>query len=109
VQQDPKVARILEDVQRFAALREDPAWRRLNEKVKADEEHFLVSLAQRQMAGEDVSQREIDFHRGWYRACRWLLGHPEQALDNLERAVRSAYLMTQLELDQAVEEDSPYL
>lgn len=68
-----------------------------------------MGLATRQLAGEQVSQAEIDFHRGFYRACRWLLGHPEQALDNLERAARRAYMMTLLELDQATGDESPYI
>lgn len=105
----PGTARIVQDAQLYDELKQHPAWRRLHEHVEADEDRFFGTLSRRLMAGEDVSQREIDFHRGWYRACKWLLAHPEQAMDNLEKAAKSALLLMELELEQATEADSPYL
>lgn len=100
---------IIEDAKRFETLREDPAWKRLNDKVRADEEHFLRSLTSRLMAGEQVSQREIDWYRGFYAACKWLLGHPEQAMDNLEKAATRAWRMQEVGLLMAADEESPYI
>ncbi len=105
---DPKVQRIVEDVKLFDGLREHQGWRRLYERVKADRERFLLGLARRLLSGDKVDQQEIDFHRGFYQGAFWVLGHPEQAENSLERAARQAYLALQLELTSEEDGASPY-
>ena len=105
----PGTAQIVHDAQLYDELKQHPGWRRLYEHIEAEEEGFARGLAKRLMAGENVSQREVDFHRGFFRACKWVVGHPEQAMGSLERAARQALLLMELELEQEVGDDSPYL
>lgn len=106
---DPKVHKILEDVRLFDGLQEHPGWKRLYEHVKSSRSRFLLALTKRQMAGEEVSQREIDFNRGFFQGALWALGHPDQAMTSLERAARQAWLAAELEVLTEEEGDSPYV
>jgi hypothetical protein len=106
--QDPKVKKILEDVRMFDGLREHAGWRRLYDRVKADRERFLLGIARRLMNGEVVDQLEIAHHRGFYQGALWVLGHPEEAEKNLERAARAAWVMANLEQLAEEESASPY-
>lgn len=106
---DPKVRRIVEDVKLFDGLTEHAGWRRLADKIRASKGLFVERLASRQMAGEVVPQREIDYYRGFYMGAEYVVGIPEQAETSLEAAAREAWRLTQLELAQRAEESSPYL
>lgn len=68
----------------------------------------MARITRRLMSGEEVSQREIDFQRGFYYGIEWILEHPEKAEENLERAARHAWLLVQLEVETTTEGDSPY-
>lgn len=106
---DPKVAKIVEDVRIFDGLREHAGWRRLYEKVGVDQDRFLAHIARRLMSGQEVAQREIDFHRGFYQGALWVLGHPEEAEKSLERAAQKAWAAAKLEASIRDEGDSPYV
>lgn len=93
----------------FDGLLEHVGWKRLADKVRAGRERFLTGLVSRQMAGEVVSQREIDYYRGFYDGAQWVIGVPENAEISLEAAAREAWRLTQLELAKRAEESSPYL
>ena len=102
-------AQTIRDAHLFDSLKEHDGWKRLAELVRVDRERFLTKLAKRLMAGEEVSQREIDFHRGFYQGAEWVVGHPENAEASLERAARAAWRMAQKEMDQrTAEADSAY-
>lgn len=105
---DPRVQKIVEDVRMFDGLREHAGWRRLRDAIKAEREGFLLSLARRLMSGEEVDQRMIDFYRGYFQGALDTVERPEVAERNLERAARSAWALTQLELETERQEDSPY-
>ena len=106
---DPRVRQTIHDAHLFDALREHDGWKRLAELVRADRERFLLRLAKRLMAGEEVSQREIDFQRGFAQGAEWVVGHPEQAEASLERAARKAWRMAQEEqARRTAEADSAY-
>lgn len=107
--QSPGTAKIVADAQLYDELKEHPAWRRLHEHAEAEQERFGVGLAKRLMAGEEVSLREVDFHRGFFRGVIWVLKHPEMAMGNLESAARKALVLMELELEQERGDDSPYL
>lgn len=57
---------------------------------------------------EDVPQREIDWHRGFFAGAIFVLTRPEMAERSLETAARMAYVAAQEELLTAEEGESPY-
>lgn len=105
---DPRVQQIVENARLFDGLREHAGWRRLRDQVRAEQEGFLARLARRLMAGEGVDQREIDYYRGYYQGALDTVERPEKAEENLEKAARHAWALTQLELQAEAEEESPY-
>lgn len=109
-ERDPRIRAIVHDAQMLEDLRESIGWRRLLEQVKERKEHFMLALAKRLMAGgEDIpTEAEIAFHRGWYAGAVFVLTKPEQAMENLERAARIAWMLGKEEL-MAEEGESPYI
>ncbi len=107
---DPKARRAIHEARVLEPLHEDVAWQHLRQKVEASKESFLIRIAERQMRGEEVSQREIDFLRGYYHGALDLLMAPERAEQNLEREAKRAYRKALAEANeaQAKEEESPY-
>jgi hypothetical protein len=102
------VGRIVRDVRLFERLKEDPGWRRLVDVVQEKPERFLKALCRRQMAGEVVDQREIDYMRGWQDCLDYLVSTPELALEKLEQVAKTAYALATVEQLQAEEDESPY-
>lgn len=105
----PHVRRVVEDVKLFDGLKEHAGWRRLAERIRADRDRFLASLSLRLMNGEVVSQREIDYKRGFYAGAEYVIETPAEAEASLEAAAREAWALTRLELAHQDEESSPYL
>lgn len=104
---DPKVRELIEDVRAFDGLKEHAGWRRLYKKIVGKEDKLLASLTRRLMAGEVVSQREIDWYRGFFAGAKTVLEQPEKADANLESAARQAWALAQLELTAEGDEE-PY-
>lgn len=92
---DPRVRQTIRDAHLFDSLKEHDGWKRLAELVRGDRERFFAKITRRLMAGQEVDQREIDFHRGFYMGAEWVIGHPEQAEASLERAARKAWRLQQ--------------
>lgn len=109
MKQDPKIQRVVADAHLFDDLRRDPGWKRLYERVVADKRRIMEGVATRLLAGEKVTQEEIEFYRGFYQGAVFVLQHPEHAERNLERAARVAWLLVQSEVAAEAEEDSPYI
>lgn len=107
--QDPRVQRIVQDAHLFDGLREHAGWRRLLELVQGDKSRFLGNIARRLMSGQEVSQREIDFHRGFYAGAQWIIERPEEAEANLEKAARWAWAwLKEIEAETEEESEKPY-
>lgn len=105
---DPRVKKIVEDVRLFDGLREHAGWRRLRDSIRADRDRFLLGIARQLMSGQEVDQRKIDFYRGYFQGALDTVERPEKAEENLERAARHAWALTQLEIQAESEEESPY-
>lgn len=99
---------IVREAQALDGLTEHGGWRILFNRVRAQRDGFLLSIARRLMSGELVDQREIDFNRGYYEGALNTLARPDKALENLEKAARHAWTLAQLELIAEEEEASPY-
>jgi hypothetical protein len=106
---DPRNRKIVQEAKDFGSLKEDSGWRKLRAKVTGQRDSFMESIARRLMGGEDVSQREIDFHRGFYYGVNYATGIPEVVEDNLTRTARIAYALALNEFEQESIVDSPYL
>lgn len=105
---DPGVQRLVDNLKLFDGLREHAGWRRLYERVNEERQTFMASLAKRLMRGEIVSQREIDYTRGFHEGAAWIISQPEEADKHLEAAARRAWTMVELELLRERKDDSPY-
>lgn len=100
MRRDPKIATIVSDAQMFDQLQQDPGWRRLFEKVKADKERIERSLAKRMFSRKErPSDEEIAFYQGFYQGAVFVLGHPDKAMENLERIARIAWTLVQAEVN----------
>lgn len=109
--QNPGVQKIVNDAVMFDGLRDHAGWRRLYERVKADKERFMTTLARRLMGGERVTrdlEDEILFHRAFYWGAEWILAHPEEAFKNLEASAQRAWRDLLLEQLSTQEGDKPY-
>lgn len=106
--QDPKVEKILTDARLFDELQENLAWKQLRDYVVSRYDRWMLSLSKRIMRGEEVSQREIDYHRGFYDGAKYAVLIPEVALANLERVAREAWKLQDSE-ETDDQEWSPYL
>ena len=107
---DPKIQQVLADVRLLDHLREDAGWRMLFRRVEEQKEGFLRLLAKRLMTGKEVSQREIDFMRGYYSGALDTANKPAKAAADLEKAAREAYaqgLLLWAETEN--ESESPYV
>lgn len=102
--QEPKIAKIVSDARLFDALRSDPGWQRLFERVNARKGRWMDTIMQRFMGPKSrwPEPEEIAYHQGFYQGAIFVLSHPEYAEANLERAARLAWVMT-YEDDQEVD------
>lgn len=105
---DPRVRAVVEDARAFDELKETTGWKRLAERVKRDKDRYMAGLAARLMGGKPVSPEELAFHRGFYAGADWIIGHPEKAMESLERAASHAHTLLQVELLKQEEDESPY-
>ncbi len=90
-------------------LLEHEGWKTLYEHFKRGSEGYGKGLISRQLAGEEVSQREIDYMRGCKEMAEAIFKYPETALANLER---TAERLLRQEFEQEVAEhdaQSPYI
>lgn len=92
----------------FDGLREHVGWRRLRDSILAERDAFMVGLARQLMSGAEIDQRKIDFFRGYFQGALDTVERPDKAEENLEKAARRAWALTQLELETEKEEESPY-
>lgn len=89
-------------------LLEHEGWKALKKHHEIGTEGFGKGLAARQLAGEEVSQREIDYYRGAREMAEAIFKYPEIALANLERTAER--LLTKKFEEQVAEHfaASPY-
>jgi hypothetical protein len=92
---DPKVQQIVADARMFDELRTHPAWRRLFEIVRIDQEKMYAKISKRVLgpAKNWPTPEEVAYYRGFYQGAIFVLAHPEHAEKNLERAARVAWTM----------------
>ena len=92
---NPKVQQIVADARMFDELRTHPAWQRLFEMVRNDEERVNKKLFKRFLkpSAEWPTPEEIAYYRGFYQGAIFVLSHPEHAERNLEQAAKTAWTM----------------
>lgn len=101
MRRDPKIATVVSDAQMFDQLQQDPGWRRLFEKVRADKDKIERSLAKRMFSRKDrPSDEEIAYYQGFYQGAIFVLSHPDKAMENLERVARIAWTLVQSEVNE---------
>jgi hypothetical protein len=105
---NPKVRAEVEDVRMYDDLTEHAGWRHLRKRFEERQGLFLKSIAKRLLRGEEVSQSEIDFQRGYYTAVEDILDAPEKAVEKLELRGRMAWVAFQLKVNEAEGEEAPY-
>ncbi len=107
---DPKVRAVADDARVFGSLKQHQGWIRLIERIKKEEQSFMLSLAQRLLkTGAEIPQREIDYMAGFYKGAMYVLMHPEEAEQSFERAARMAWVTTFAEHNAPEEGVSPYV
>lgn len=93
-QVDPEKERILRQRQeKLSALANHPGFKELREIFETKKEKHLKTLAADIMASGIVEQRRVDWTRGFWAGCTWLLKNPGSAEDTLEKALAAAQLM----------------
>lgn len=105
---DPKVQQIVANAHLFDDMKKSPAWQKLYELTKKKKQTFLERISQRLWDDQLLipSREEIQYHKGFYQGCIWVLAHPEHAAINLERAARTAWLLSHDDIDQAEQEET---
>lgn len=90
---DPKVQQIVADARLFDELRTHPAWHRLYDMVRADQERVYGKLAARFIKRSELwpTPEEVAYYRGFYQGAIFVLSHPEHAEANLEKAAKVAW------------------
>lgn len=73
-------------------LRSHPSWPFLKKEYELLKEAYSRKLARKLLTGgmkaEALSQRELDYQRGFLAGADWILGLPEFAVNALEAALR---------------------
>lgn len=106
---DPRLQKLAQEAAQYGRLKEDPAWRALFDRIQAQKERFMLRLARRLMAGEVVSQRELDYNKGFYDGAYYAVAHPEKAITSLEHAAIAAWELKLDELGAEAQSSSPYI
>lgn len=100
---DPTWKRTAEIARGLGSLTEHEGWQYLYELTQAAEKRFLSRLAKRLFSGVVVDQREIDFQRGYIRGALDTIQRPAEAIADLEKAARGAWVKAALELTTETE------
>jgi hypothetical protein len=90
-------------------LLQHPGWIALKEHFERGKEGYGKELVSRQLAGQEVSQRDIDYMRGCKEMAEAIFRYPTQALSQLER---TAERLLAKEFEREViahSEQSPYI
>lgn len=91
-------------------LTESEGWSALKAHFERGTDGFAKSLAQRQLGGEQVNQREIDYLRGFLDAAKAIFTFPDQALAHLETSARRGWAAhVSKEIASAIENESLYI
>src|SRR5574341_1362785 len=76
----------------LAKLTEHPAWLTLRREFEARRQTYLQRLAREMVVGgidaEPLSQRELDYQRGFFRGAQAVLDTPDNVIAQLEKALR---------------------
>lgn len=105
IKRDPRIAQVVADAQAFDALRLDPGWQRLYNRVVARKARWMERVMLLFMGPKKhwPEPEEIAYYQGFYQGAVFVLAHPEHAEANLERAARLAWMMTYEDDDQEVD------
>jgi hypothetical protein len=90
-------------------LLDHPGWKALKKHFENGKVGFGEELISRQMRGEEVSQREIDYMRGAKEMAETIFKYPTMALSRLERTAQS---LMRKEFEHEMEQQSvasPYI
>lgn len=95
IAKDPRVQQIIADARMFDELRTHPAWARLYDMVRADQDRVYGKLAKRFLKRSELwpTPEEIAYYRGFYTGAVFVLSHPEHAEANLEKAAKVAWTL----------------
>lgn len=92
---DPRVQQIVADARLFDELRTHPAWQRLYEVVRRDQEKVYEKISRRILGPKSKwpTPEEIAYYKGFYQGAIFVLSHPEHAENNLAKAAKTAWAM----------------
>jgi hypothetical protein len=75
--------------QELRVLKNQPGWRVLVELFKEHRDSEERRLARQLLrAGAEISQRDVDFTRGFLAGAKWLLDNPDRIQRDFDTAVR---------------------
>lgn len=90
-------------------LLKHPGWLALKAHFENGKQGFGTELIRRQMRGEEVSQREIDYMRGCSEMAETIFKYPTQAVSQLERTAQQL-MRREFEHEMAQQSvESPYI
>jgi hypothetical protein len=80
--------------QELGKLKDVPSWATLRQVVDAKYQRWINGFTRDHLAAgfdrDPVDQRLLDYQRGFWAGCHWLLDNPEKAEDTLKQALRKA-------------------
>lgn len=100
---DPRLRELIDEVRLYDDLLDHVGWKRLRERVAQQKDRFMDNIANRLMAGGEVSQREIDYRRGFFDGAQRIIEQPEVSFINLESQANRAYLEAELRVNSQEE------
>jgi hypothetical protein len=88
---DPDKERQLRQRQeKLTALANHPSWPTLKESFEAKKNSHLNMIAAELLGEDPINQRQLDWIRGYWQGCSWLLANPGMAEHSLEAALKKA-------------------
>ncbi len=91
---NPKFRETVSDGLSLHGLLDHPGWIALKARFDQGKEGYGKNLTSRLLFGEEVSQREIDYHRGCKEMAEAIFAEPEKALASLERTTEQLLART---------------
>jgi hypothetical protein len=107
-ERERKLLELGERAQELGKLTEHPSWPVLREEFARKRARTEKALFSQFMSGgaetKAVNQRYLDYWRGFFEGCEWLLSNPEMAETTLETALRKARELEARQQEQEVDQ-----
>jgi hypothetical protein len=87
---EEKIRALREQAAVLTSLKKHAAWPLLNEIFEGKKKTHLAMVAAQLMGEDPINQRQLDWIRGYWQGCSWLLANPDMADPTLKRSLAGA-------------------